>query len=211
MYCSIQLANAQKCCNQPIRSVSERYYVNNWNINMGKRGNPNQYNLSPNRECYTNSTQTKTPTCVAIQTNCKISSMEIQRTDLSVLKKANTLKKYNTKNLKSKKMDIEKLHHKKKSNVKRHEKKMLKYGVYQNRYYHNIEGKQAVKYRKNWNNITKHIAKSTYRIKMKPTIKHLNNFFKICNKSKPNISQKKIRKADEEIILFYENWNKVKQ
>eukprot|EP01084_Bolivina_argentea_P032618 60355_1 len=39
--------------------------------------------------------------------------------------------------------NVTKLKHKDKSNFKIHEKKMLKYGVYQNRYYHNIEGKQA--------------------------------------------------------------------
>ena len=80
---------------------------------------------------------------------------------------------------------------------------MLKNGVCKNRYYKNIEGKQAVKYRKNWNKITQHFGSSTYRQNMVPAMKHLNKFMRICNKSNSSISASKIQKAQNYIIYIY--------
>lgn len=93
----------------------------------------------------------------------------------------------------------------------KYQRAMLKYGVYKNKYYQNIEGKQAVKYRKNWKEITKDFAASTYRQNMAPAMKHLNKFMKICNSSKPTISASKIQKAQEHLIQYNDYWKTVKQ
>ena len=50
---------------------------------------------------------------------------------------------------------------------------------YQNKYYKNIEGNQAIIYRKKWKSISKQISSSTYRQNMRPAMHHLNKFMKI--------------------------------
>ena len=93
----------------------------------------------------------------------------------------------------------------------KYQEAMLKHGVYKNKFYQNIESKQAIKYRKNWKEITKDFDASTYRQNMVPVMKHLNKFMKISNSSKPTISASKIQKAQEHVILYHDYWNIVKR
>ncbi len=94
------------------------------------------------------------------------------------------------KNLNTKKQDIKTIQ----PNInalQKYEDQLLHYGVYQNRYWKNIEGNQAIKFRKKWNDITKHVKQTTY-VKLKTECMKYCNWnivTKICKKSKPKIAQ----------------------
>ena len=121
------------------------------------------------------------------------------------------LTKRSIENLKVKKVEAMRFEENKINLYEQYEENMLHFGVYQNAYFKNIEGKQAVQYRRNWNAITKFARNSTYRMNMKPAMRHLNAFHEICNQSKPFISTKELRAARKAIVKFHAEWQIVKE
>ena len=67
----------------------------------------------------------------------------------------------------------------------------------------------AIKYRKVWRRITKHTSRSTFTTKMRPGMRLLNKFHRICHHSAARVPPKRVARANKYIHAFHAEWQKV--
>ena len=84
--------------------------------------------------------------------------------------------------------------------------KLNEFNIVKTRYFKNLEGMAARKYRKNWSQIMAHCSSSSYVSMMKSYIDTLDSLVKIIGKSKSTVTDEECKKSKELLLKLDEQW-----
>ena len=87
-----------------------------------------------------------------------------------------------------------------------HKQKLDQYGIYTNRYYHSLEGRQAKLYRRNFSKIASVISSTTFYIYMNHTIQLFNQLMSIIGKSDCWIEETQCEEARQLLQQLDMSW-----